>query len=161
MNSIDETTLLQFAAAELDADREATFLAQCEIAPAAWRAAVIAIVEHRRMVEALGELAAEEFPEAAVGKSAPRGWRIIPLALAAMVAGIFIGLAAPLMTAPARSPLASGPSTSALRQAKMPEPTQRRPLKVEKEPAVYLITTADGARWTVPVTRTTLEYVRH
>ncbi len=78
MNTIDETTLLRFGSGELDAQQEATFLARCELTSGAWREAALAVVEHRRMVEALGELAGAQPPEATVRTPPPRGrWRAL------------------------------------------------------------------------------------
>jgi anti-sigma factor RsiW len=99
MNSIDETTLLRFASGELDAEQEATLLAQCELAPESWREAVLAVVEQRRMVEVLGELAAEDRPSPAPKPAQRiRDWRVLPVAAAALVIGLAIGIVAARMT---------------------------------------------------------------
>lgn len=55
MKTWDEDAILRFASGETDADADATFVAQCELDPDGWREAVLAIVEHRRLTEALRE----------------------------------------------------------------------------------------------------------
>jgi len=92
----DEAAILRFASGELDAREEATFLAQCELAPGAWRAVTLAVAEHRRLLQALGELAAGETAspeELFVAQSQPSAWRSRPaLAIAALAAGVLIGI---------------------------------------------------------------------
>jgi hypothetical protein len=93
MSTIDETTLLRFASGELDSEEESGFLARCEATPGAWREAALAVAEHRRVVEALGELA-DEAPIPSVAPSRRRGaWSTPALAIAALAAGLLIGIA--------------------------------------------------------------------
>jgi hypothetical protein len=104
MKPIEEATILQFASGELDAERESTFLAQCELSPEAWRESVLAVAEHRRMVEVLGELAAEEMPSpAATRPQRAAVWRTLPLVAAAAAAGLLIGILATHVAGPGAS----------------------------------------------------------
>ncbi|MGO9110747.1 MAG: hypothetical protein ACLP9L_16115 [Thermoguttaceae bacterium] len=96
MNPSDETTILRFASGEMDAEEESTFLAQCEMTPLSWREAVLAVAEHRRLVESLGDLAIAErgsSPIAGRAKQGPGRWRLAAVAAAALVAGLLLGVA--------------------------------------------------------------------
>jgi hypothetical protein len=95
MKPIDETTILRFASGELGVEQESTFLARCELTPEAWRETVLAVAEHHRLLEALGELAAAaDAPlPAATPPHRTGAWRMLSLAAAALVAGVVIGIA--------------------------------------------------------------------
>ena len=127
MNPTDETTILRFASGELDADDESTFLAQCELRPEAWRETVLAVAEHHRIVEALGDLAAEDLPSpAAAPARRARAWRPLPVAAAALAAGIALGIVTMYATglgSPRRAQVVKTPQPA---QSPPPEPAPDR-----------------------------------
>ena len=103
MKLLDEAIILRFASGEMDAEEESTFLARCEVAPDCWREAVLAVAEHRRLVEALGELAAVETnpaPAARQTKLRLGRWPAAPTAAAALVAGLLLGIVAMRVAGP-------------------------------------------------------------
>lgn len=55
MTSRDEVDVLRFASGEMEAEDENRFLARCELEPALYREATLAVVEQRRVVAALRE----------------------------------------------------------------------------------------------------------
>lgn len=59
MNARDETVLAKFAAGDMSTAEETEFLACCEIEPDLWRAAALALVEHRQFTSALREFAGD------------------------------------------------------------------------------------------------------
>ena len=108
MNTPDENLILRFASGELSAEEEQALLAGCETAPDCWREAVLAVAEHRRMVEALGEMAGTErdspiFAETKIGtvpsvmtghtkQGAGRWCSLAAVAAAALAAGLLLGI---------------------------------------------------------------------
>jgi hypothetical protein len=95
MKLLDETMILRFASGEMAAEDESNFLARCEIAPDSWRSAALAVAEHRRMVEALGEMAATETIPATVG-NVKTGFALrrspLLMAAAALAIGLLLGI---------------------------------------------------------------------
>lgn len=104
MNRMDETAVLRFSSGEMNVQEESTFLAQCEIEPTLWREAVLAVVEHRRVVAVLGEFGAMDATPAPRAREEIQGrvrWRSAGvLALGAMVAGLFLGSMATRLASP-------------------------------------------------------------
>jgi len=96
MKRLDETKVLRFASGEMDADEESNFLALCEIAADGWREAVLAVAEHRQLVETLGELATNSNRSDAGGRTKPgadaRRSRLA-IAAAALAMGLLLGVA--------------------------------------------------------------------
>ena len=97
MKPLDETDVLRFASGEMDADEESTFLARCEIASDSWREVVLAVAEHHRLVELLGEMAAsDKEPQLAARRTKQelgRRLRSVSMtAAAALVAGLLLGI---------------------------------------------------------------------
>jgi hypothetical protein len=96
MTTMDEKRTLRFASGEMDAVEESDFLARCEIAPESWREATLAVAEHRRLVEALGEIAAAgSIPSTAIRRAKPgRTSRqlLIVIATAAFATGLFLAI---------------------------------------------------------------------
>lgn len=98
MNPENEQVLERFAAGELSVTEENDFLARCEIDPARYRAATLALVEHRRISDALAEFT---FPEDRVAAVVPSeqplpqpnrsGSRTSLFALAATIAAVACG----------------------------------------------------------------------
>lgn len=105
MNPDSEQILNRFAAGEMSLEEESDFLAYCEIEPERYRRAMLAMLEHRRMGDALRAFA---FPEGDDEKtsdadikreSPPAPARERPrsrvsasgLAIAALISGIAIG----------------------------------------------------------------------
>jgi hypothetical protein len=175
----DEAQILRFASSELGPAEESAFLARCEREPGLWRAAALAVVEHRRVAAALGELCAESTP------AGPRPSRHGPRAIlaAALAAGLLLGALGDRWLGPRRAPSGPAPLIGA------PIPPQRvdppgatwtdlvrlvssepaipaseeaalrtQGVEVEEQPIVYYIDAGDGAGWAVPTQEFTLRY---
>jgi hypothetical protein len=190
MKPMDENAVLRFAVGELDAEEESDFLAHCEIAPDCWRDAVLAVSEHRRLVEALREACGAELgrPDATRSTKPPRArWHSAIVTATVGAAGLLLGIIATRALdfvsgreAPvAQNRRALGEPGSVAPPAVVPasirvelpqtmpslSTTQRAALEaagfqVEEQPTVYIINADDGKRWAVPTRRTSLHYVK-
>jgi len=188
MTTIDEITMLRFASGELDTDTESTFLAQCELSPAAWRATVLAVAEYHRLAAALRELAADDMPTPATMQTPrARPWRWLPVTAAALAAAIAIGSLVTFFSGPRQNQVVQTPPVPSQRpectptdvarantldsapilSPKQPHSSDPPPalladhgIEVEDEPTVYVVATADGTRWAVPTQRTVYHFVK-
>jgi hypothetical protein len=191
MNTTDENLILRFASGELDAEEEATFLAGCEISPDGWRDAVLAVAEHRHLVEALGEMAAESTPSALGSRTRRRAgrWRSLPaVAAAALAAGLLLGIVGTHETnllgnrrpQVADAPVIniSQPPVSLSSDGAAPNPgdipwmqpiiseSQKAVLRahgfqVEEKPGLYIIPAGNGTQCAIPTQQAELHYVKH
>ncbi|QDS87477.1 hypothetical protein EC9_16550 [Rosistilla ulvae] len=95
MNPEHEQTLERFAAGEMSVAEENDFLARCEIEPTRYRAAALALVEHRRISDALAQFSFPESQPTPVTASAPTPpatrSRGLAFALAATIAAVAVG----------------------------------------------------------------------
>ncbi|QDV67866.1 hypothetical protein Poly24_15710 [Rosistilla carotiformis] len=95
MNPEHEQTLERFAAGEMSVAEENDFLARCEIEPTRYRAAALALVEHRRISDALAQFSFPESqptPAAQVASHPPRAKsRGAAFAMAAAIAAVAVG----------------------------------------------------------------------
>lgn len=172
----DTVALERFACGEMTGDEEALFLAQCEIEPERWRAAMLACVEHRRLVAALARCSATT-RAASRPSGAVRGHRRSQVAaLAAGIACIACGMVAGYrlgrnhavpqeavaIDAPVERPAADDRVAGAERsidavQALLPPPARQvleeAGIEVREEPVFYLVDGRDGDRWMIPETQ--------
>ncbi|WP_417747154.1 hypothetical protein [Rosistilla oblonga] len=95
MNPEHEQTLERFAAGEMSVAEENDFLARCEIEPTRYRAAALALVEHRRISDALAQFSFPESQLKPVAAAAPTPpatrSRGLAFALAATIAAVAVG----------------------------------------------------------------------
>jgi len=183
MNDSMEEPILRFAAGELTAEEEATFLARCEATPAHWRQAVLAVAEQRCIVAALQDLATPAMP-APEPRAAVRWRRAAACTAGALAAGLLLGIwvalavfrpdhstlqavRTPAVQAPAnpnRTPLvdtaadadAMAPALTVTQQAVL----RRHGIQVQDDPTLYLVAMDNGTRWMIPTRRTTVHYVK-
>jgi hypothetical protein len=159
MKSLDKRTMLRFASGELGPEEESTFLARCEIAPESWRDAVLAVAEHRRLVEALGELAADDAPSpnvpspdtqprwpTAARAANPGRWRSAAAAAAALAAGLLLGVAGARLTGffPGREPANAREMQVVTMPAQPQSAKQAESAATQLEPTLPKRTAPDG-----------------
>ncbi|WP_417747850.1 hypothetical protein [Rosistilla oblonga] len=95
MNPEHEQTLERFAAGEMSVAEENDFLARCEIEPARYRAAALALVEHRRISDALAQFSFPENQPTPAAQVAPHSPQVMSrgaaFAMAAAIAAVAVG----------------------------------------------------------------------
>lgn len=186
MKSLD-AQLLRFAGGELDGNEEAVFLARCEIEPARWRDACLALVEQRRVAAALRAFAAAGgAPDYPAGpRTKRRRWLPALTGVVGLAAGLLLAALATPARDVARTPAVAvehadqapvvpdaasvQPPADALADALNVEPLlsdveqsalRDHGFQIEEQPELYFIEARDGTRWAVPVQRATLRFVQ-
>ncbi|QDV11942.1 hypothetical protein CA51_18180 [Rosistilla oblonga] len=95
MNPEHEQTLERFAAGEMSVAQENDFLARCEIEPTRYRAAALALVEHRRISDALAQFSFPESQPTPAAQVAPHPPQAkshgVTFAIAAAIAAVAVG----------------------------------------------------------------------
>ena len=150
-NKIDERALLRFASGEMSEEEETTFIAANEMAgDARWREAVLAIIEHRRIVSSLTEFAAEPSTTLAISRlpisitpnhnhQKTKRWFTPMAALTSLAAGLLVGLAAGHFREPPReveqgsgaSVANANPHPTQVAQAEAPPHTNASPQSMQ------------------------------
>lgn len=95
MKPTDDGILARFAGGDMSIAEEVEFLARCEIEPDLWRAAALALVEHRQLVAALREFAGDRNTRPIEAARPPMGnskvsWPRLGLVAASLFA-VFLG----------------------------------------------------------------------